>query len=72
MLNSLDLAVQKGHKSITLPPLGVGRRFDFGRYTTGLATMRAIQEFLNAKRGYLKVSSSYSVNDTFKNDLKIV
>ncbi|KAK7097063.1 uncharacterized protein [Littorina saxatilis] len=42
----LMLAMQQGYTSIAFPPLGVGRRFGYGRYTVANAMVAVFQEFL--------------------------
>jgi hypothetical protein len=51
----LEQTASKGLNSIALPPLGPGRRFGYGRYTSGSATMKAVKEFLQDKPNALKV-----------------
>jgi O-acetyl-ADP-ribose deacetylase (regulator of RNase III) len=51
----LEKTAKKGLRSIAMPPLGVGKRFGYGRYTTALATMTAVQEFLRDKPDSLQV-----------------
>ncbi|KAL8576367.1 hypothetical protein ACOMHN_048934 [Nucella lapillus] len=46
VLHILHLAAQKGIASIAFPPLGVGRRFGFGGFTTATAMISAFHEFL--------------------------
>ncbi|XP_076468322.1 uncharacterized protein LOC143299086 [Babylonia areolata] len=46
VLQSLQLTAQNGQTSIALPPIGVGRRFDFGEYTTASTMAFAFKEYL--------------------------
>ena len=55
---SLQLSVQYGLTTIAFPPLGVGRRFGYGRYTVASAMMSAFQEFLQTNPDSLQVKKA--------------
>ncbi|XP_076446273.1 uncharacterized protein LOC143283790 isoform X2 [Babylonia areolata] len=50
VLRILSISEENGITSIAFPPVGVGRRFKFGGFTTASAMMCAIQTFLAHKK----------------------
>jgi O-acetyl-ADP-ribose deacetylase (regulator of RNase III) len=65
VLEVLQQAYNAGLMSLAFPPLGVGKRFQYGRGTTAAAMVEAIQQFLQSSPNAFQVRKVFHLQLCF-------